>query len=141
VALAVVFVDCGLRSWVYLQNFHIDAGPCSTRAQAAEWIDAHIPVGATVGLARYPQPAHTPPFRYDRYRLVIFERPEFLTPRQRPDYVVFDEQSRGDMPALIRSGYELAQSFASYQLAWARAEEGAFPNEGFYILYRRPDAL
>jgi dolichol-phosphate mannosyltransferase len=144
--LAAAFTDSGLRSWVYLENFHLDAGPRSTRAQAAAWVDAHVPAGATVGLARYPQPAHTPPFRYDRYRLVIFEKPEALQPGRHPDFLVVDAANRESLDPLTRESeskrssvppeYSLLQEFPSYRLAWAGVDRGNFANTGFCIFRR-----
>jgi 4-amino-4-deoxy-L-arabinose transferase-like glycosyltransferase len=131
--VVAVFADCGLRSWVCLQNFHLDAGPSSTRVQAAEWIDSHIPAGSTVGLVRYPQPAHTPPFRYDRYHLVIFERPEFLKPGQHPEFLVTDAVNRPGLEPLVSEGYEQVQAFRSYRAAWAGVEDENFANTSFFI--------
>ncbi|MCX5797435.1 MAG: glycosyltransferase [Elusimicrobia bacterium] len=133
--LAAAFADSGLRSWVYLQNFHLDAGPYSTRLQAADWIDAHIPAGASIGLTRYPQPAHTPPFRYDRYRLVIFERPEFLKLGQRPEYLVTDAGNRPELAPLTE--YRMIQAFESYRLAWVGVDDTNFANISFFIYGRR----
>jgi len=135
--LAAVFADSGLRAWVYLENYRLDAGPRSTRAQAAAWIDENVAPGAKMGLLRYPQPAHVPPFRYDRYHLVVFERPEFLMPRQRPDYLVVDAEGRGSLALLTQADYELAKAFPSYGLAWARVGEGTFANTSIFIFRRR----
>jgi 4-amino-4-deoxy-L-arabinose transferase-like glycosyltransferase len=138
VILTLVFCDCGLRSWVCLRNFQLDAGPRATREQAADWIEANIPAGAAVGLPRYPQPAHTPPFRYDRYDLVIFEKFEFLGKSgKRPEYLVTDAAShpgRGDM---AMSGYELIRCFPSYSLGWAEVDAESFSNASFFIYRRR----
>jgi 4-amino-4-deoxy-L-arabinose transferase-like glycosyltransferase len=138
--LAAVFADCGLRSWAHLQNFHLDAGPRSTREQAADWIEANMPAGTTVGLPRYPQPAHTPPFRYDRYHLVIFEKPELLQTGRRPEFLVTDAANRASLEPLVRGGYELARAFPSFRAAWAGVGEENFANAGF-LIYRRRDAL
>ena len=132
--LVLVFADCGLRSWVYLRNFQLDAGPRSTREQAADWIDANIPAGASVGLPRYPQPAHTPPFRYDRYHLVIFENPELLRPAQMPDYLVTDAANQSSVKA---QGYRSVQDFPGYKLAWAGVAVDNFSNSSFSIYRRR----
>jgi hypothetical protein len=131
--LAAVFLDSGLRSWAYIENFRLDAGPRSTRAQAADWIDENIPGGATVGLLRYPQPAHTPPFRYDRYHLVIFESPELLKPGQRPDFLVVEER---ETTGIAPEQSESIRSFPTYHLGWGRVDAGNFANSGF-VIYRR----
>lgn len=153
IVLVAVFADCGLRSWVYLENFHLDAGPHSTRAEAADWIDTHIPAGATVGLERYPQPAHIPPFRYDHYHLVIFEKPEFLKPGQYPEFLVTDAANIASLDPLIkgcsasgispeadmacpRKEYGLSRVFQSYRLAWASVDGWSFPNESFFVFRR-----
>ncbi|MBI5240368.1 MAG: glycosyltransferase [Elusimicrobia bacterium] len=136
--LMLVFVDCGLRSWVYLRNFQLDAGPRSTREQAADWIEANIPAGATVGLPRYPQPAHTPPFRYDRHRLLIFEKPELLKPAQRPEFLVTDAANRAVLGSLTGAGgYQLIQGFQSYRAGWADVQDDDFPNAGFFIYQKQ----
>ena len=147
--LLLVFMDCGLRSWVYLRNFQIDAGPRSTREQAADWIEANIPAGASVGLPRYPQPAHTPPFRYDRYHLVVFEKPEMLKSGDYPDFLVTDAANQSGLGKLLEPvymtytgpvfsapklpPYRLVREFRSYRLGWGEIQAEDFINSSFYI--------
>ncbi|OGR82378.1 MAG: hypothetical protein A3J74_02880 [Elusimicrobia bacterium RIFCSPHIGHO2_02_FULL_57_9] len=130
---ALILMDSGLRSFVYLRNMVLDSGVQSTRMQAASWIDANIPPGSSVGLVRYPEPAHTPPFRYDRYRLVFFNSAEVLGDEY-PDYLVVDAEGQGPIDNLAKNKYDRTRSFLPMGIGWARVtDKSSFINADIYI--------
>jgi hypothetical protein len=94
-----------------------------------------IPEGTTLGLPRYPQPAHSPLFRFDRYHLVVFESLEHLSPGKYPDYLVTDFQGL-DSARLARAGYVLAKEFRPYKLGWTDLTAEKFFNTSIYIFRR-----
>ncbi|OGS01994.1 MAG: hypothetical protein A3G41_02000 [Elusimicrobia bacterium RIFCSPLOWO2_12_FULL_59_9] len=136
--LSLALADGGLRCVTHLDNMRLGSGPRSTRFEAAAWIDSHIPLGATVGLTRYPEPAHTPPFRYDLYRLIVFESPGFLAPGHEPEYIVVDEESRPILQEGWAKGkYVEFRVFRPLSLGWARVLDSSFyANTGMYV-YKR----
>lgn len=136
--LAAALLDSGVRFAVYLENMRLGAGPASTRMQAADWIDANLTAGSTLGLSHYPEPWRTPPFRYDRFTLMIFDRPQRLSPRRLPEHIVVGEESRAAIEAWGGDTYELAKSFLPVSLAWARPSDTAFfANTGVHIFRRK----
>lgn len=136
VVLAVL-ADSGLRSWIYLENMGLDAGPRATRAQAADWIETNIRPGASVGLLRFPQPATTPVFRYDRYRLVIFERPDLLKAGDHPDYLVVNDQGRSIVEKELKNHYTVVRSYLPVERLWARfIDDSCFANSPMFIYER-----
>lgn len=136
IGVTLILAESGLHSLVYLRNMSLDSGPDSTRMRAAAWIEGHIPPGSSVGLVRYPEPAHTPPFRYDRYRLIFFNNPDLLGSRG-PDYLVVDAEGQGAIDNLAKNKYDRAIEFLPIQIAWARvADKSSFINEEMYV-YRR----
>jgi len=140
IALLAVLSDAGLRTFVYLENMSLDCGPNATARAAADWIDAHVPSGASVGLTRYPEPAHTPPFRYDRYRLVVFETPQLLAETRLPDYLVFDSEAVSAMDKWVKNRYDAAQIFLPGRTGWARLQdESFFANAPFFAYKRKTD--
>lgn len=137
-ALAAVLLDSGLRGGVYLLNMRLDSGPASTRASAAAWLETHAPAGASVGLTRYPQPAHTPSFRYDRFELVVFDKADSFKGKGYPDFVVadgFDRPRAEELP-----GYEPAASFLPAPLGWAKVTDDSFFANTPMFVYRRKGA-
>ncbi len=137
VLVVAALAELSARSAVYLRNFAADAGPASTRAQAAGWISAHIPAGSSVGLARYPQPFGTPPFRYDLYRLIVFEDPSLLAPRGRPDWIVADAGDGQRLEQALPGAYTLAAAFEPRWTALAPlADDSFFANSAMYIFRR-----
>lgn len=139
--LAAALLDGGLRSGVYLENMRRGAGAASTRRQAADWIEANVPAGSTIGLTRYPEPAHTPPFRYDRYTLVIFDRPERLDAAGLPGHVVAAEENRRPFEEWAGGRYRLAGSFLPVNLGWARPTDPQFyANAGIFVYERKGPA-
>ena len=132
-----LLAETALRGSVALANLHIAAGPRSTFSQAADWIEAAVPAGAEVGLSRYPEPSHTPPFRYDLYTLVVFRQPEKLEAGKLPGWVVIDTMDRDRFQAWQAGRYELAKSF----LPWGLGPLDiygytTFGNQGIFV-YRR----
>jgi hypothetical protein len=138
VLLAVVLIDTGARGGAVLINMRAASGPRAAMNRAADWIEANVPAGSSVGLARYPEPSHTPPFRYDRYRLVIFAQPELVKPGAEPRYVVVDGEGRGAFGGWLESRYELLQAFEPAALGWARVEDFPFyANPAAYVFKLR----
>ena len=137
-ALCLILADAVPRSAVYLENMRSDCGPRSTSRQAASWIDEHVAGGSSVGLVRYPEPAHTPPFHYDRYRLVIFETPKLLPVARLPDYLVVDGEGLSTLEALVPAEYAVCASFLPRRALWARVRDDSFfANTGFFVCKRK----
>ncbi|MEK7382202.1 MAG: hypothetical protein AAB262_02840, partial [Elusimicrobiota bacterium] len=137
--LAGVLADTGLRGAVYLENLRREAGPSSTKALAADWVDANIQAGASVGLLRYPEPAHTPPFRWDRLRLVVFESFRDLKARPVPEWIVASASGWDAVDEGLRSRYDEARSFAPARLLWAAPRDDSFfADAGMTVQRRRP---
>jgi hypothetical protein len=137
VLLALVLVDVGARGGAVAANLAAEAGPASTRAAAADWIDAHVPDGAEVGLARFPEPAHTPPFRWNRLKLVVFENAAALGART-PEWLVVDAGGAEGLGPDLRARYDEAASFPARSFLWATPHDDAlFANEGMLVLRRR----
>lgn len=133
-ALAALLADNGLRSFVCLENMRLDAGPLSTRTRAADWIEKNIPAGATVGLVRYPEPAHTPPFLFDSRHLVISSDPQALPTAKLPRYFIVDEPGRRSVDEWIGNQYEMRASFLPKRLGWVPMEDdSSFINEAMFI--------
>jgi len=135
--MALVLMETGWRGYVVLANAHLAAGPHSTPARAADWIAAHVPVRATVGLVRYPEPAHTPPLAFDRYHLVFFDRPENLPAGREPDFLVVDREGRPLVDGWAQSRYDPPQEFLPWQAPWAGPAETSFINRAMFIYRRR----
>lgn len=135
--LAAALAETGLRGTVYLDNLRREAGPRSTRVAAADWIDANIPAGASVGLLRYPEPPHTPPFRWDRVGLVAFSTPEDLDGTTPPEWLVARETSWNELDPSFRSNYSVASAFPSSSPAGvAPNDDSFFANAGMLVLRR-----
>lgn len=137
---AAALIDTGARGTVYLANMSADTGPRATRAAAADWIEAHVPSGASVGLPRYPAPPYTPRFRYNKYRLVVFQTPEALDAGRLPDYVVLDAEARQAMESSLLGRYALVESFDPIRLGWARVTDPGFYANAAVAVYRRKDS-
>jgi len=136
--LAALLMENGWRALVILDNAQRAAGADATRAQAADWIEAHIPAGSSVGLLRYPEPAHTPPFRFNRYRLVLFDSPTCLPAGREPDFIVADEMIRGAMENWLGKDYDQIQAFQPWRALWAdRSMEDYGINNGMFVYRRR----
>lgn len=110
VVLAAALAESGLRSAAYLVNFSADAGPRDTRTRAADWIDARVPAGASLGLMRLPEPAHTPSFRWDRLNLVVLESTGALRGAA-PDWLVVEDRAVGAQAAWVDARYTTAATF------------------------------
>jgi hypothetical protein len=134
--LALCLLEAAPSAAAYLENMRLDSGARSTRARAADWIDANVPAGASVGLTRYPEPAHTPPFRFDRYALVLFESTAALGKR-RPDFIVVDAEGAAKVEAGLGSEYAVAASFEPVKVLWGRAADDSFFANGTARVYAR----
>lgn len=138
--LALLLGDSGLRSAAVLRNLHLAAGPRSNQAQAADWIEAHVPPGSELGLVRFPEPSHVPPLRFDRYRLRLFARPEAVAAGREPEYLVVDDQGRALIDNWAQNKYDALVGFSPPGVLWARLNDGsAFINGGVFV-YRRKGA-
>jgi dolichol-phosphate mannosyltransferase len=134
---AVVLADTGLRGGVYLENLRREAGPAPTREAAADWVDANIPAGATVGLVRYPEPAHTPPLRWDRVKLVVFETSRDLDGRALPEWIVTDRTGWAGQTPELRGRYAEVRDFPSASLPWAAPRDDSFYANAALVVLRR----
>lgn len=92
--LAGILAENVPASASYLWTMSREAAGRSTRMDAGRWINANLPEEASVGLVVPPQPADTPPFRFDRYRIVLFAEPGQLQGRELPRYVVVSDPRR-----------------------------------------------
>ena len=114
--LAVVLLETTLRGSVALANLHLDSTPSSTFARAAAFVDKTVPSGAAVGLSRYPEPSHTPSFRWDLHPLVVFQHPSDLDGKPMPDWVVVDAMDAPAFDAWNAGRYRVAADFSPYTL-------------------------
>lgn len=138
--LAVTLAETGARGTAYLENLRREAGPASTKALAADWIDARVPAGAEVGLLRFPEPAHTPPFRWDRVRLVVFESTAALDGRTPPEWIVAREGGWDALDPAFRARYAVAAGFPPARpFGLVPRDDSFFANAGMLVL-RRTDA-
>lgn len=137
VIAAAVLADVALRGGVCLANMRADAGPDSTRYEAARWIEANVPAGASVGLTRYFEPAHAPYLRYDLYHLVIFQSADRLDPKRLPDWIVVDQEGFDEIDTWSQKNYHEARAFFPTRAGWARVVDDTLnANAGFHILRR-----
>jgi hypothetical protein len=135
--LAAVFVDTGVRGGVYAADLAGEAGARNTRAAAADWIDANVPSGANIGLLRFPEPAHTPPFRWDRYRLSIFESTAALAERETPEWIVARRAAWDVLERSFRNRYDEVREFPSARWGWAETRDDSFFADAGMIVLRR----
>jgi hypothetical protein len=135
VLCVAVLADVGWRGLAYMQNIRLESGATSTRTLAADWIDQRIPKDSTVGLLRYPEPAHTPPFSWNNYRLIVFEATKDLIGHPLPEWIV---ARRGGWDALtddFRGRYEEISDFPSaHMLGLQPRDDSFFANAGMMIL-------
>jgi dolichol-phosphate mannosyltransferase len=134
---AALLADTGLRGAVALESLGLETGPRATREAAGRWIDAHVPPGEEIGLARFPEPAHTPFFRWNAHPLVVFETPEALGGKA-PRWLALDEAAARSLADWTKGRYEVAADFPRPGLLWARSRDGSFfADEGMVVLKRR----
>jgi len=131
--LALAVGAAGVRSAAILQALRADSGPESTRERAALWIEDHIPPKATIGMLRYPEPEYTPPFRLDRYTLLLFDHLRSLPANVEPEYLITDPQSRGELGSWLRGRYDLAAEFLPPRVGWASISEDSFIDRRIFI--------
>jgi hypothetical protein len=135
--LIVLLSNSAAGSLVFLHNMQLDSGSGSTRERATDWIERNIPPGTSIGLLRYPEPAHTPPFRYDLYHLTLFDRPEALDPTRLPEYLVLDEEACRSVDKWSKKHYDLLIAFVPAKVAWARLTDYSTFINGPMFVYRR----
>jgi hypothetical protein len=135
--LGAVLLDTGIRGITYAENMRLGSGASSNFNLASDWIETNIAPGSSIGLARYPEPSHTPPFRYDRYKLVIFQHPEMLKPAGYPEYMVLDPEGLGSLRGWENGRYEIFKVFPPFRLGWSRTDDpNFFANQAVYVLRR-----
>ncbi len=135
--VCALLVDAGARAAAVCRSLWAEGGPASTRAAAADWIDANIPAGDEIGLLRAPEPAHTPPFRWDLKRLVLCPDAASLAARA-PRWLALDKAQRASLPPELAARYATAAEFARPKFLWARADDDAlFADEPMFVLRRR----
>ncbi|MCB4790792.1 MAG: glycosyltransferase family 39 protein [Elusimicrobia bacterium] len=96
-------------SMLYLKNFYLDTTSKCTRAQAGSWIKDNIPAGSIIGLHDLPQPAFTPFFKFNDYKLLLINNindKEVLM-----DYFVAKNPREVLDNEYFRNNYELVKSF------------------------------
>ncbi len=132
--LSAIFIDTGLRGAVATVNFWQASRQSSTRHKAAAWINRHIPPGSSLGLARFPEPAHLPVFALNRYRLVILGPKERADPAGFPDYLIVDAEGNGLLDNTYKVVYDPLVRFPPFGFAWAKSSaDPDFLNTGFFI--------
>ncbi|MHB2025237.1 MAG: ArnT family glycosyltransferase [Elusimicrobiota bacterium] len=137
ILIAAAIFEGGIKSLVYLENMGLDSTNLSTRSVAADWINRNIPAGSSVGLSRYPEPAHTPPFQYSRYRLVVFDKPSSLSRAQYPDYIVLDVEAEEGLRSWMMSRYARIKAFLPWTILGFHADDASFyANTAMYV-YKR----
>lgn len=136
-AMALILADTGLRGYVYLENMRIGSGAFSTMMRAAAAIEERVPAGSRVGLERYPEPAHTPPFRYDRYHLVVIPRPEELEASREPDYLVLAGSPAGAARRWAGGRYAALEVFEPFRAGWATVQDENFFANRELAVYKR----
>ncbi|MDE2142037.1 MAG: glycosyltransferase family 39 protein [Elusimicrobia bacterium] len=137
-AAAVVLIDTGVRGITYAENMSLGSGAKSNFNLAADWIEANIPAGQSIGLVRYPEPSHTPPFRYDRYRLVVFQHVEMIKPDEMPQWMVMDPEGYFSLKGWDKDRYDIVKLFEPYRLGWAGLDDpNFFANVPVYVLKRK----
>ncbi|HVC09007.1 MAG TPA: hypothetical protein VNH15_03605 [Elusimicrobiota bacterium] len=137
--LCLALLDTGARGGAQLANIVRGGTRRATRIEAADWIQAHVPEKSALGLLRYPEPAHTPPLRFNRYRLVVLPRREDWASRRAPAFAVVDADGLEQIEAWGLRGYVVAAQFLPESAPWAGSErDPAYFDTGFYVLEKRP---
>jgi len=139
VGLCLALIDTGARGGTQLANIVKGGTRYATRIEAADWIQAHVPEKSALGLLRYPEPAHTPPLRFNRYRLVVLPRREDWASSRAPDFAVVDGDGLEEIEAWNLRDYVVAAQFLPESAPWARSgRDPVYFNTGFYVLEKRP---
>lgn len=134
--LAAALIDAAPRALAHWAALGHESGPSATRRAAADWIEREIPIGASLGLLRFPEPSTAPVFALSRYRLLVFSSPAALPEGRRPDWIVVDARHRAALGALAAS-YELAKRFQSGRVLWGKVPEELFVGPTVELLKRR----
>lgn len=133
--LIFALTESTVRGLPYYANMAAASGPAATRERAADWIDANIPAGAVIGLLRFPEPPHTPPFLWSRVALRIFDKPEALGSAL-PEWIVAHRCGWNKLDAAFRRRYDEAADFPPRtSLGRTPTDEHFFVNAGFVVLH------
>lgn len=103
-ALAPGFV----MSSAYAMLFVDAAGPLSTFRRMADKLDS-MPAGATLGMLEFPQPAYTPAFRLDRWKLRLADETALRTtpPGDLPGYLLVNHNQKEALYVFLHMHYTL----------------------------------
>lgn len=139
IAACLLLADTGSGGVSYLMNFRQEARTGGTRAEAAAWIADHVPAGRSVGLLTPPQPYSTPPFRFDRYDLVLFTDPVQLRGLGYPDYIVLGgDPVEERVTDFLDRHYSLEASFGPRKLLpWTELRGRWLGSNTEFGIYRR----
>ncbi|MEK7388360.1 MAG: glycosyltransferase family 39 protein [Elusimicrobiota bacterium] len=137
--LLLALAESGARASTYLANLSVGSGRASTRELAADWIDTHIPAGASLGLLRLPEPAHTPPFRWDRLELRIFDSPRAVASRL-PDWIAASSSGWQLTDVSLRQQYLEVERFSSRSPLTLAMTDGSFFSNIDFVILRKKDS-
>ncbi|PJB23832.1 MAG: hypothetical protein CO113_17105 [Elusimicrobia bacterium CG_4_9_14_3_um_filter_62_55] len=137
VALLAVLEAAG-PSLSYVARFARESSSGASRIEAGDWINDRIAPGESIGLVKPPQYNHTPPFRFDRYRLVLFDSPDQLDAVEPPQYVVASELNlTSSMKTFLEESYETVAKFGGRRLLpWGTVSGLASGADPLIFVYR-----
>lgn len=130
-------------SGVLDHNFRLSSTADSTHRRAGRWIEENLPPGSEIGMLRLPQPANSPYFQWNRYRLKFFEPAELARIASReeaPAHLVLASPTYDDrkvVGGILESCYEPLVSFEPYSILWLRPPEGEFHANPPIRVYKR----
>ena len=139
VAAAYAFSISGVMDY----NYYREACGHSTKDEAGAWIENNIPKGSQIGLLRLPQPANTPYFQWNQYRLQFVGLRTIKSAGGRellPEHLVLTAASYDDrleLASLLEKRYELLKVFHPFSLRWLGIPEGEICGNPVVSIYRK----
>ena len=113
--LVVVFCSTGRAALSTAYDFYVESRPDAPRVRAGQWINAHVPKEAAVGMSKLPTNYNVPPFR-------LYDHPLYIGPfsvgslpaGERPAYYILTDRD-GSIDARLceTSGWQLVQTFSA----------------------------